>query len=132
VDARRTTGFVISPYTKRGTIDSTLYTTSSMLRTMQLLLGLPPMSQYDAAATPMYNSLGTTADLAPFKHLPAQVDLETKNTARAYGARESQQMNFDEVDEAPMEALNRILWKSIRGEDAVVPLPVHRFWFAGR
>ena len=60
VDAHRTTAFVISPYTKRGAVDSTMYSTSSMLRTMELILGLKPMSQFDAAATPMFNSFQAT------------------------------------------------------------------------
>ena len=60
VDARRTVGLVISPYVKRGIVDSTFYSTSSMIRSMELLLGLPPMSQYDAAAMPMYASFGAT------------------------------------------------------------------------
>ncbi len=60
VDSHRSPAFVISPFTKRGAVDSTLYTTSGMLRTMELILGLPPMSQYDAAATPMYNAFQTT------------------------------------------------------------------------
>jgi YVTN family beta-propeller protein len=132
VDARRTTGFVISPYIKRATVDSTLYTTSSMLRTMQLLLGLPPMSQYDAAATPMYKAFGTTADLTPYRHLAPQVDVNAKNTARAYGARESMEMDFSDVDRTDMFALNEIIWKSIRGKDSPMPTPVHRFRFAGR
>jgi YVTN family beta-propeller protein len=132
VDARRTAGFAISPYIKRGTIDSTLYTTSSMLRTMQLLLGLPPMTQYDAAATPMYAAFGTTSDLKGFAHIRPQVDVNAKNTASAYGARESMKMDFEEVDRAPMAALNEILWKSIRGRNSPAPLPIHRIQFAGR
>ena len=78
VDARRTTAYVVSPYIKRQTIDSTLYTTSSMLRTMELLLGLPPMSQYDAAANPMYASFGEKPDLTPFDHIKPQVDVMDK------------------------------------------------------
>jgi len=57
VDAHRTIAFAISPYVKRKTVDSTMYSTTSMVRTMELILGLPPMSQYDAAATPMFVSL---------------------------------------------------------------------------
>jgi YVTN family beta-propeller protein len=132
VDARRTTGYVISPYIKRQTIDSTLYTTSSMVRTMELLLGLPPMSQYDAAANPMYASFGENADLTPFSHVNPQVDVTAKNTLRAYGARRSMKMDFKDVDEAPMAELNEILWKSIKGADSPVPAPVHRIDFSGR
>jgi hypothetical protein len=132
VDARRTTGYLISPYIKRQTIDSTLYTTSSMLRTIELLLGLPPMSQYDAAANPMYASFSDTADPTPFTHVKPQVDVMEKNTLRAYGARRSMKMDFTDVDEAPMAELNEILWKSIKGADSPVPAPVHRVHFVGR
>src|SRR5215510_421552 len=89
VDARRTIGLAISPYIRRGTVDSTLYSTSSMLRTIELLLGLPPMSQYDAAATPMYKAFGVEADLKPYEHIKPLVDVNTKNTKTAYGAKES-------------------------------------------
>ena len=61
VDAHRTVGLVISPYCKRGVVDSTLYTTASMIRTMELILGLPPLTQYDAGATPMFNCFQKTA-----------------------------------------------------------------------
>jgi hypothetical protein len=132
VDARRTTGYLISPYIKRQTTDSTLYTTSSMLRTMELLLGLPPMSQYDAAANPMYAAFGEKADPTPFTLVKPQVDVMEKNTLRAYGARRSMKMDFRDVDDAPMAELNEILWKSIKGADSPVPAPVHRVWFAGR
>jgi YVTN family beta-propeller protein len=129
VDARRTIGLLVSPYVKRGMVDSTLYTTSSMLRTMELLLGLPPMTQYDAAAMPMYASLGTKADLTPYSVAKAEIDVEETNTVTAYGARESQQMDFSDVDRTPMFALNEIIWKSIKGAESEMPLPVHRFWF---
>src|SRR5262249_23596608 len=87
VDARRTTGLVISPYVKRGIVDSPLSSTSSMLRTMELLLGFPPMSQYDAAAAPMYASFGMEPDLTPYNLAPPQVSLDAKNTEKSYGAR---------------------------------------------
>jgi YVTN family beta-propeller protein len=127
VDARRTAALVISPYVKRGLVDNTLYSTSSMLRTMELLLGLPPMSQYDAAAMPMYASFGTEPDLTPYSLLPAQVDLAAKNTEKSFGARLSEQMDFSDLDRAPMHALNEILWKSVKGADSPMPPPVHRF-----
>ncbi len=127
VDARRTAGLVISPYTKRQAVDSTLYSTSSMLRTMQLLLGLPPMTQYDAAATPMYASFSVKPDLTPFVHVDAQVDVNAKNTATAWGVRESLAMNFSEYDLAPEFELNEIIWKSVRGARSEMPLPQRRF-----
>jgi len=127
VDARRTTGLVISPYVKRGIVDSTLYSTSSMVRSMELLLGLPPMSQYDAAAMPMYPSFGVTPDLSTFNVIEPQIDIMVKNTHKSFGAEESKRMDFKELDEAPMGQLNEILWKSIKGADSAMPAPVHRF-----
>jgi YVTN family beta-propeller protein len=132
VDARRTVGLVVSPYTKRSFVDSTLYTTSAMLRTIELLLGLPPMTQYDAAAMPMYNSFRETADPAPYKAVAPLIDVNAKNSPTAYGSRASMKMNLDEVDEAPMFQLNEIIWKSVKGADSAMPLPVHRFWFQSR
>jgi YVTN family beta-propeller protein len=127
VDARRTVGLVASPYVKRKTLDSTLYTTSSMLRSMELLLGLPPMSQYDAAASPMYASFAAEPDLTPYNALPAQVDLNEKNTPKSYGSRASAKMDFDDDDRAPMHLLNEIIWKSVKGAESPMPPPVHRY-----
>jgi YVTN family beta-propeller protein len=127
VDARRTVGLVISPYVKRGLVDSTLYSTSSMIRSMELLLGLPPMSQYDAAAMPMYNSFGTTPVATPFTVIQPLIDVNIKNTKNSVGAKESAKMDFSDVDRAPMHALNEVIWKSVKGEDSVMPAPVHRF-----
>jgi len=127
VDARRTIGFVISPYVKRKTIDSTFYTTSSMLRTIELLLGLPPMSQFDAAATPMYAALGDAPDLTPYTHVEPTYDLAEVNTKTAWGAEASELMDWTEYDRTPMFALNEIIWKSVKGADSEMPLPRHRF-----
>ncbi len=127
VDARRTVALVASPYIKRGTVDSTLYSTSSLVRTIELLLGLPPMSQYDAAATPLYAAFGTTPDLKPYDVLPAQVDLNAKNLVTAYGAAASARMDFSDNDRAPMHQLNEIIWKSVMGPNSPMPPPVHRY-----
>jgi YVTN family beta-propeller protein len=127
VDARRTVALAISPYIHRTMVDHTVYTTSSILRTIELLLGLPPMSQYDAAATPMYAAFGTTPDLTPYTALQPLIDINAKNTPASYGAADSAKMNFAEEDKAPMHRLNEIIWKSIKGEQAIMPAPVHRF-----
>jgi DNA-binding beta-propeller fold protein YncE len=132
VDARRTVGLVVSPYTRRGIVDSTLYTTSSMLRTMELLLGLPPMTQFDASANPMYASFSSKADLAGYTAIGPKIDLDERNTEQSFGARASLEMDFEEVDRTPMRELNEIIWKSIRGAESEMPAPVHRFHFAGR
>ncbi len=124
VDAHRSIAFAISPYIRRGTVDSTMYSTSSMLRTMELILGLPPMSQYDAAAAPLMASFGTKPDLKPFNALPPRVSLTEVNPANAPGAARSSQMDFDEADRAPDLEFNEILWKAIKGGDSVMPAPV--------
>jgi YVTN family beta-propeller protein len=129
VDSRRTVALAISPYIRRETVDSTQYTTSSMVRTIELLLGLPPMSQYDAAAMPMYRSFGVTANSTPYDVHPPEVDLTMKNTAGTYGARASRRMDFNDVDRAPVQALNEILWKSVKGADSPMPPPVRRYSF---
>ncbi|HSB91588.1 MAG TPA: bifunctional YncE family protein/alkaline phosphatase family protein, partial [Flavitalea sp.] len=80
VDAHRTTAYVAGPYVKRGFVDHTPYSTSSMLRTIELILGLPPMSQYDAAATPMWRSFMATPDFSAFQSVPANISTDTRNT----------------------------------------------------
>lgn len=122
VDAHRTTAFVVSPYTRRGVVDSTMYSTSSMLRTMELILGLRPMSQFDAAATPMFNSFQTTPDLRPYRARPANVDLEERNPAHAWGGH--LEMNFAREDAADDLLLNEVIWRSVRGPDSPMPAPV--------
>jgi YVTN family beta-propeller protein len=127
VDARRTIGLVLSPYVKRGVVDSTLYSTSSMVRSIELLLGMPPMSQYDAAAMPMYASFGTESQITPFDVIQPKIDVNVKNQKGDYGSEESRKMDFSDVDRAPMHALNEIIWKSIKGADSPMPPPMHRF-----
>src|SRR5262245_18934265 len=98
VDAHRTIAYVISPYVKHRAVDSTMYSTSSMLRTMELILGLKPMSQFDAAARPMFNCFRAKPDLTPYKAEPARVDLNEKNTKHAWRAERSNHMNFARED----------------------------------
>jgi hypothetical protein len=124
VDSHRSVALVVSPYTRRGAVDSTLYTTSGMLRTIELVLGLPPMSQYDAAATPMYNAFQNRPVLTAYTSRAARVPLDDRNTAASWGALASLEMNLDEADLAPELPLNEILWKSVRGADSPMPPPV--------
>ena len=126
VDSHRTTGLVISPYVKRKTVDSTMYSTVSMLRTIELLLGLPPMTQHDASATPMANSFMAKPDMSTFTAIGAKIDLMSKNAPHAYGAAESAKMDFSEYDRIDMDVMNRILWHSIKGENVPMPAPVRR------
>jgi hypothetical protein len=124
VDAHRSIAFVISPYTKRNYVDSTMYTGSGLIRTMELILGLPPMSQYDAAAMPMYNAFTDKPNLKPFKLLPARIDLAEKNPANAPAGQRSAQLDFSKEDAAPDIEFNEIIWKGVRGAHSQMPAPV--------
>jgi hypothetical protein len=126
VDAHRTVGLVISPYTKRKFVDSTQYATVSMIRTIELILGLPPLSQYDAAARPMFNSFTSVPDPTHYSHLPAETDLNAKNDRLAYGADRSNKMDFSEYDKIDDFELNEILWYAVMGAGAPEPPAVRR------
>jgi hypothetical protein len=121
VDAHRTIAFVASPYTKRNATDSTMYSTSSMLRTMELILGLKPMSQFDAAAAPMFNSFEAKAELTPYTVVPVNVNLDEKNGAQAWGG--DFKMNFAKEDAADDLLLNEVIWRSVRGANSPMPAP---------
>jgi DNA-binding beta-propeller fold protein YncE len=123
VDAHRTTAYVAGGYVKRGYIDHTLYSTSSMLRTIELILGLPPMSQYDAAATPMFRCFSKQADLTPFQSLPAQVNLNDKNTSLTESAIKSNGFDFSSEDKVPDLEFSKVIWKAVKGEDSEMPAP---------
>lgn len=132
VDAHRTVALVVSPYTKREHVDSHMYSTASMLRTMELILGLKPMTQFDAAALPMYDSFQAKPDLTPYKHRPANVSLTALNGRSAWGAALSAKMDFSKEDAADDLLLNEVVWRSVRGPKSVMPPPVRAsFVFTG-
>lgn len=132
VDAHRTVALVVSPYTKRHFVDSTMYSSSSMLRTIELILGLPPMSQFDAAATPLWNSFTRIANFEPFKALPARLSLDEKNPENTPGAKRSARLDFSKEDAAPEIELNEIIWKAVKGELSEMPAPVRAAWVRPR
>jgi len=125
VDAHRSVLLVIGPYVKRHFVDHTMYSTSGVLKTMELVLGLPPMTQYDLAAHPILHSITDSADLKPYTAIKPKVDMNAKNTRYAYGAKLSEKLNFSREDAIPDGEYNKIIWKAVRGADAVVPAPVH-------
>lgn len=129
VDAHRTTAFVAGPFVKRNFVDHTMYSTSSMLRTMELILGLPPMSQYDAAATPMFKSFTSKPDYTPYKPLPANIDLNEKNTATNATAKLSDQIDLSKEDRVPDLLFSKIIWKAVKGEDSEMPAPRRSAFF---
>jgi len=124
VDVHRTVGLVISPYTRKGIVDNTHYTTASMVRTMELILGLPPMTQYDRAATPMYRSFQGQPDMWAYQVLTPHTDLQAKNPMTGPGAVASAKLDFSDWDRADPDALNKILWEALRPGEPM-PAPVH-------
>jgi YVTN family beta-propeller protein len=123
VDAHRSPAFVVGPYVKRNAVVSTMYSTSGFLRTMELILGLPPMSQYDAAALPLYECFTNTPDFSPYKVKPSNIDLERRNVAVNESSVRSEAFNFMKEDAAPDLDLNEVIWKSVKGEKSVMPAP---------
>jgi hypothetical protein len=129
VDAHRSVALAISPYIKRGAVDSTMYSTSSMLRTMELILGVEPMTQFDAAARPMYNAFQATADATTYEALGPRVDINATNQALAWGADVSEGMDFSIPDAADDLMLNEIVWRSVRGASSPMPPPIRAAFF---
>jgi YVTN family beta-propeller protein len=126
VDSHRSPAFLISPYVKHGAIDSTMYNTASMLRTIELILGLHPMTQFDAAARPMFAAFQAAPDNAPYKADPARQPLDARNPANAPRAAASNRMHFEEADENDDDELNDILWRAIRND--APPAPVRSYF----
>jgi YVTN family beta-propeller protein len=123
VDAHRTTAYVAGGFVKRHFVDHTMYSTSGMLRTIELILGLPPMSQYDAAATPMFKCFSENANLTPFIAKPLQTDINAKNIQESVWQRKSEQFDFTKEDRIASKEFNEVIWKAIKGLDAAVPAP---------
>jgi YVTN family beta-propeller protein len=123
VDAHRSPAFVIGPYVKRNAVVHSMYSTSGVLRTIELILGLPPMSQYDAAALPMYECFTNKANFTPYQAKAARIDIDKRNIAVNKSSKVSETFNFKKEDAAPDLVLNEVVWKSVKGEDAVMPAP---------
>ena len=123
VDAHRTTAYVAGPHVKRNFVDHTPYTTSGMLRTIELILGLPPMSQYDAAATPMWRCFTATPNFTAFTALPSNVNLADKNTVNNILAERSAQFDFSKEDRAPDLEFSEVIWKGVKGLHSIMPAP---------
>jgi len=130
VDAHRSTTYVAGGFVKKGFVDHTMYSTSSVLRTIELILGLPPMSQYDAAAEPMWRCFNATASHPPFKASPNLVDLNLKNVAVSKFSKLSEQFDFKKEDRIPDVQFNAVLWGAVHGENSPCPVPVHAAFFS--
>ncbi len=129
VSGYRTTAYCVSPYTKRGQVVGTQYNTTSIVRTIEQILGLPPMNQFDATAIPMFDCFADTPDLEPFEAVANRVPLDTMNprpeeiadVLLRRDALISARLDFSRVDACPEDVLNRILWHAVKGSAAPYP-----------
>jgi len=123
VDAHRSTAYIAGGLVKRNFVDHTMYSTSSLLRTIELILGLPPMTQYDAAAESLWRCFSKTPNAAPFKSVPANIDLNEKNTQQNSSADLSATFDFSKEDSAPDLLFSQVIWKAVKGEESTMPAP---------
>lgn len=129
VDAHRSPAFLAGGYVKQGFVDHTAYSTASMLRTIELILGLPPMSQYDAAAKSMWRCFNKTPDHPPYNVKPCLVDLDEKNLAENKWQRMSEEFDFSQEDRVNDAAFNEVIWKAVKGLDSPCPPAVRAAFF---
>ncbi len=126
VDSHRSPAFVISPFVARHRVDSSMYNTTSMLRTIELILNLHPMTQFDAAARPMSAAFQKEADPTPYTAEKPRISLEERNPASSATAARSAEMDFSAEDRIDEDELNAVLWQAIKGDQA--PPPVRSFF----
>jgi len=129
VDAHRSTAYVAGGLVKRHFIDHTMYTTSSMLRTIELILGLEPMSQYDAAAEPMWRCFTSTANPTPFIQKPLQVNINEINSVENVWQQMSEKFDFTKEDRVPDRLFTEVIWKAVKGASSIVPAPRRAAFF---
>lgn len=143
IDGHRTVALVASPYTKRGAIDSTFYNQQGMVKTIELMLGLPALSMFDLVATDMHASFvapGDKPDAEPYTALEPKQSIYEFNqrvgaingrdaAARRAAALASSRMNFATPDAAPSDRLNKILWNDARGWSAKFPAVKRSLFF---
>ncbi len=121
VDSHRAPVWVISPFTHRGIVDSTMYNQTSILRTMELVLGMRPMTHFDAGARPMFGSFSQSPDARPYSAINPKISLTDRNPGHGSGTAESARMDFSDADRADDDELNNVLWRAIKHTDPPVP-----------
>ena len=127
VDSHRSAALVMSPYVRRRAVDSGMYNTTSVLRTIELILGLNPMTQFDAGARPMHAAFQATPDATPYTAEKPRVALDERNPAASPTAARSSRLDFSEEDRADEDELNDILWLAVRGNSAP-PAPTRSYF----
>ena len=129
VDAHRSPVYIAGGYVKRNFVDHTMYTTSSVLHTIELILGMPPMTQYDAAAVPMWRCFTQQLNATPFAALPSNVNLLDVNPGGTKLAAMSKGLDFSKEDVNPDSIMNLLTWKGVKGENSIMPTPVRAAFF---
>ncbi len=123
VDAHRSPVYLAGGFVKRNFVDHTMYSTTSVLHTIELILGFKPMSQYDAAAVPMWRCFASISNLTPFDAKPLQTDINAKNNIENAWQRKSETFDFSGEDRVPDREFTEVIWKAVKGADAIVPAP---------
>ena len=123
VDAHRSTAYLAGPYVKRNFVDHTMYSSTSFLRTIELILGLPPMSQHDAGSTPLWNSFTPIPDFTPFKSVPSNIDLKEVNVVMNKWQEKSETFDFSKIDAVPDLEFTELLWHAVKGDLVAFPGP---------
>ena len=126
IDAHRTVALAISPYTRTGRVDSTFYSTVSMLRTAELIVGVRPMTQFDAFATPMVRSFTDRRDTGPYAAILPTQPFTDVNAANAPLAEVSAGQPLDKEDQIDENTFNQAIWESVKGRGVPMPAPQHR------
>jgi hypothetical protein len=125
VDAHRSTVYIAGGMVKQGFVDHNMYSTASVLRTIELILGLPPMSQYDASAPSLWRCFNDSASHAGFHAIGSKTNLKELNTAMNEWSKMSDKFDFTAEDRAPDQELNQVLWVAAKGEGVPYPAPIH-------
>jgi hypothetical protein len=121
VDSHRSPAFLLSPYTHTGAVDSHMYNTTSVLRTIEPILHLRPMTHFDASARPMIAAFAQQPSTAPYQAEKPRIPLDERNPANSATAARSAKMDFSQADLIDDDELNDILWRAIRGTDPPAP-----------
>jgi YVTN family beta-propeller protein len=116
VDAHRTTAYIAGGFIKRNFVDHTAYTTTSVLRTLELILGMEPMTQYDAAAVPMWNCFENVAKPSDYKAIVPRVNLDERNVAINKWQKMADQFSYVKEDSNNDIDFNRMLWHGLKGD----------------
>ncbi len=131
VDAHRSTAYLAGGYVKQGFVDHTVYTTTSLLRTIELILGLPPMTQYDAPSTSFWRCMNNTPGHPAFTARPSNVDLNLKNLEQSIWQKKSEKFDFTKEDMVSDAEFNEVIWRAVKGLDSPCPPSVHAAFFRG-